>query len=416
MKKAGKYIIWKYFYLFLFIALSINGKSQEILDNYLIEAAKNNPGLQVKFNEYMAALEVAPQVKALPDPQIVFGYFIKPVETRFGPQEFKISVSQMFPWFGTLKAKENSAIQMAKAKYEAFEESKSKLFNDVRSTYFNLYFTQKAISITNDNIELLSSFQQLAIIKVEAGKVSAVDEFRIEIELGDLENQLALLKDRLNIQVVLFNKLLNTSNQSIPALPSDLWEGDLQSEKSEILDRIMAQNHQLLSLDFQLESLRFKEKAAKDIGKPDFSVGLDYINIGKGDNNLAGTDAFVFPKLGITIPLYRNKYKAMVQEVIHFETAKQFEKEEKSNFLEIIFENGYKDYQVASRRIDLNRQQKDLAQKSIKILEAEYTTNSKNFEEILRMERKLLKYSLELEKAKADKQAAISFIRYLMGR
>ena len=40
----------------------------------------------------------------------------------------------------------------------------------------------------------------------------------------------------------------------------------------------------------------------------------------------------------------------------------------------------------------------------------------KNFEEILRMERKVLKFNLELEKARADKQAAISFINYLMGK
>ncbi len=32
------------------------------------------------------------------------------------------------------------------------------------------------------------------------------------------------------------------------------------------------------------------------------------------------------------------------------------------------------------------------------------------------MERKVLKYGLELEKARSDKQAAISFINYLMGQ
>jgi hypothetical protein len=45
----------------------------------------------------------------------------------------------------------------------------------------------------------------------------------------------------------------------------------------------------------------------------------------------------------------------------------------------------------------------------------EYTTANKNFEEILRMERKQLFYALELEKARSDKQAAVSFIDYLAG-
>ncbi|TFH34037.1 MAG: TolC family protein, partial [Bacteroidia bacterium] len=89
--------------------------AQEELNAYLLTAAENNPALKVKFNEYMSALEAAPQVKALPDPQVAFGYFIMPVETRMGPQQFKLSASQMFPWFGTLKAKENASIESAKA-------------------------------------------------------------------------------------------------------------------------------------------------------------------------------------------------------------------------------------------------------------------------------------------------------------
>jgi len=51
----------------------------------------------------------------------------------------------------------------------------------------------------------------------------------------------------------------------------------------------------------------------------------------------------------------------------------------------------------------------------MKLLETEYAGGNKDFEEVLRMERKLLIYDLELEKARSDKQAAISFINYLTG-
>ena len=50
--------------------------AQDDLGRYLQTAAENNPGLKMKFNEYMAALEVTPQVKALPDPILAFGYFV----------------------------------------------------------------------------------------------------------------------------------------------------------------------------------------------------------------------------------------------------------------------------------------------------------------------------------------------------
>ena len=400
--------------LLLLITTAIS--AQEDLSNYLETAAANNPGLKARFNEYMAALEVAPQVKALPDPQVAFGYFIKPVETRMGPQRLKISVSQMFPWFGKLKAKENAAVQMAKAKFEAFQEAKSKLFNQVRSTYFNLYFTNKGVDITQENLKLLHTIQSMAMIKVEAGLVPAVDEYRIEMELGDLENQLALLKDKFYAQQVMFNNLLNTDTSSPVRIPEILWETEPAISKFAMLDSIRAQNHQLLSLDLQAESLRFKKEVAELTGKPDFNIGFDYTFIGKGSNNLAGKDAFMLPKVGITIPLYRNKYKAMVNEAVYLETSKKQEKIDKQNVLETVFEQTWKDLEDAKRRVELNIRQADLADKSLNLLETAYTTDNKNFEEILRMERKLLKYKLELEKARADKQAALSFIDYLMGK
>lgn len=400
----------------ILLLISTMVSAQGDLDRYLQTAAENNPGLKVKFNEYMAALEVAPQVKTLPDPQIAFGYFIQPVETRLGPQRFKFGASQMFPWIGTLKAKENAANQAAKAKFEAFEEAKSKLFNEVRATYYNTYFNHKAVDITLENIEILNTFRRLANIKFEAGMVSAVDEYRIEIEIGELENQLALLRDKQWVLEVMFNKLLNVANDEEIVIPEMLWNTDFPITRQAALDSIKQLNHQLLSLDFQQLALQYKKEVASNSGKPSFKIGLDYTIVGKGANNLAGTDILMLPSVGITIPLYRNKYKAMIQEVVYLETAKEYEKVDKLNMLETLFENGWKNYMDADRRIALYKSQLMLARKSVNILEVDYATGNKNFEEILRMERKVLKFNLELEKARADKQAAISFINYLMGK
>ena len=399
-----------------FLLMSSMLSAQQELKSYLQMAAENNPGLKAKFNEYMASLEVGPQVSTLPDPKVAFGYFISPVETRVGPQQFKISASQMFPWFGTLEAKENLAVQMAKAKYELFLEAKSKLFNEVRATYFNIYFNRRAIEITRENLTILNTFQNLANIKVEAGKVSAVDEYRIKMETGDLENQLALLIDKQSVLELMFYNLLNVEGDQKVLTPEILWAFDLSLSKEQVLDSIQANNHQLLVLSLQQEALSYRKELAGKQGKPDFTIGLDYTFIGQGENNLAGNDAFVFPMIGISIPLYRNKYRAMVNEVVYLQEAKEYELTDKINILETILEKTWKDYLDADRRLRLYISQLELSNQSLNLLETEYATGNKDFEEILRMERKVLKYGLELEKARADKQAAISFINYLMGQ
>lgn len=391
-------------------------RAQESLELYLQIAAENNPGLKARFSEYMASLERVPQAGALPDPQVAFAYFIAPVETRVGPQRFRISASQMFPWFGTLQARENAAAQSAKASYEAFEEARAKLYHEVRSGYYNLYLIRSSISIARENLDLLSSFRELARTRVESGLGSSLDEYRLEMEIGDLENRLAMLVDREEFLTVMFNNLLHEERDHPVETPLLLPEQELMLSRQEILDTIQAVNPQLRALALEQDALRYREELAVRMGKPGFSLGLDYIAVGSGPDQLPGTDAFMFPMVGITIPLYRSKYKAMVEETLRLQEAKGAEQAERYNLLETLLEKSWKEYLDAGRRIRLYQSQTELAAQSVTLLETSYATGGSDFEEILRMERKLLNYGLELEKARADKQAARSFIHYLMGK
>jgi outer membrane protein TolC len=368
----------------------------------------------------MAALEVVPQVKSLPDPRFAFGYFIKPVETRVGPQQAKISVDQMFPWFGQLKANENVAVQQAKAKFESFEEAKSKLFFEVKSAYFDLYFTQKAVDITLENITILNTFRELSLIKIEAGLSSSIDQLRIEMEIADMENQLALLKDQVVYQMVAFNNLLNAENGAAVFFPDTLAKSDLSWNKMDVLDSINKNNHQLSKLDFEMSAYQGKEQVARKMGSPTINLGFDYIFVGQSDNpnldpTMSGQDAIMFPRIGLTIPLYRKKYKSMVQEAVYQQQAVSDHKEAQTNVLETLSEKAFKDYRDANRRLELFQRQTALAMQAMQILQTDYATNNKDFEEVLRMEKRVLKYALELEKARADNNASVAFITYLMG-
>jgi len=414
MKLITKYII------IILLLLVANVQAQKELDGYLKIGAENNPGLKAKFSEYNSALEKVPQVGALPDPMLSFGYFITPVETRVGPQQAKIGISQMFPWFGTLNAKEAVVIQQAKVKYEIFEEAKSKLFFEIKSAYYNLYFVQKGIDITRENITILNTLQQLTLIKVETGKSSVVDEMRVEMERNELENQLAGLLDTKWVLEVSFNKLMNQPVESRIVVPGALWDEKLAFSKEILLDSISSKNHLIKQLEYKMASWQKQERAAHKLGSPKISIGLDYILIGNSDNPMAGNesgkDAILFPKIGITVPLYRKKYKAMVKEASFNIEAAQFQKEDQQNQLTILLEKGYTNYKDGERRIVLYQKQLKLAEKSLAILITSYSNNGEDVEEVLRMERKSLKYALELDKAKADKNAAAAFIRYLTGK
>ena len=388
------------------------------MQSYLLEAAENNPGLKAKFNDYMAAMEKVPQAGGLPDPQFAFGYFIQPVETRLGPQRATFGLSQAFPWFGSLGARKDAASEMALSKYAMFENAKSNLFFEVKTAYYQYYFMDKAIAITRENMEILNIFRNLSLVKIEAGSASVIDELRVELELNDLENQLAYFVDSKQVLQSRFNNLLQRDPDAAIDIPKELEPQMLPYPDQVVLDSIYANNRELRAMDHRVNAFVKEEVVAEKEGLPKFSLGVNYFIIEKnGGSSLAdnGRDAVLFPSVGLSIPIYRKKYKARIQEVAYMQEAEIERISEKKTALHTLFRQTYRDFEDSGRRVSLNERQAEIARQVLDILITSYSTNSKDFEEVLRIERQLLGYGLARERAVIDRNVSVAFVNYLLG-
>lgn len=405
--------------LFVLAGNSVWAQEKDPVDEYLQIAAENNPELKAEFSKYLAMLERMPQARSLPDPVLMFNVFASPVETRVGAQNAGISLSQAFPWFGQLKAQESAVAQLAKARYQAFENTKNMIFFEVRSTYYDLYVLEAAISITEENIRLLHSFRELANVRLEAAQGTAVDLLRVEMDLEELQNQLLYLEDsRIPIEAR-FEELLNVDNSLNIVVPDTLKTIAFDQTKNLLLDSIVEQNPLLKQLDYQIMSLDQEIDVAKKMGLPSFNLGMSYINISpRTDFDVPdnGRDAIIFPQIGVRMPIYRKKYHAMVKEKEIVKTTIAYNKENKANELVTALEKSWRDYSDAVRRVGLYERLTGIATQSLNILVVQYTTAGSDFEEILRMDRQLLRYELELEKARADQNTYVAYINYLTGK
>ncbi|AVR44295.1 hypothetical protein C7S20_02940 [Christiangramia fulva] len=393
--------------------------AQEPVQEYMKLAGENNPELKATFNEYMAAMEQVPQVGALPDPTLAFGIFLQPVETRLGAQRFNTSVSQMFPWFGTLSAKKDVATQMAKAKYEAFEDVKLQLYRDVGTTYDELYYLDKAIDITRENLDILASFKELARVNFEGGRTGFVSVLRVEMEEQELRDKLSLLEDKKLPLKAKFASLLNTDLPDSIAFPDTLQVKTVMYEKETLVDSVLVNSPRLKKLEHEVEAMANQEEVAKKMGLPSFNLGVNYINIApRTDMDLPdnGKDALVFPQVGISIPLYSGKYKAMRREASLKKEAASLRKEDMTNSLKTTVESLYQQYRDAMRRVELNANLSDISTRSRDLLQTQFTNGEMDFEEILRMERKVLNYRLEEARARVDLNNIVYSINYLMGK
>lgn len=395
----------------------------EYVGQYLILAAENNPRLKAFFNEYLAVLEEVTQEGTLPDPQLSFGYFIQPVETRVGAQRANFSLSQMFPWFGTLGAQERVAAERAKARLQAFEDAKTALFREVKITYNELYYLQTAIEVTEENLRLLESFKGIAEVYFESGRSGFSAVLQVEMEEEELKSRLEYLQDSRLPLVTEFEQLLNTDLQEPIRFPDSLWEEQLILEKEAAYDTILAENPRLEQLVYEAKSFEEQLEVAKKMGLPSLNLGMSYTNVAPRTDvepgmELPGNgkDAFIFPQVGIRLPLYRKKYKAMQKEAVLQQEAVGFRKENLENELLTELEQLYRDYLDAERKVVLYRRLSSIAQQSLRLLQTELSTGQSNVFEIIRMERQLLNYRLELERARTEKNNNVYRINYLMGK
>jgi len=409
--------IKSYLHVFLLISIwlsAVDIKSQESLNSYLIIAAENNPGLKAAYKGYLAALEKVPQVGGLPDPQLTFGYFIQPVETRLGPQEARIGVSQLFPWFGTLSARKDVATLNAKAAYEQFEEKKAVLWLEVRGTYYQSYITRESMDITAEHIKVLTRMRQQVLTRIETGKASVVNDLRLQMEVNELKNQLEGLNDQYVFLATKMGNLLHTELTTIE-LPDSLWMPS--APMATVMDSIRTLNPTLKKLEMRLQAFTEQEKVARKEGLPQFSVGAEYVFIGQSDMEVTnyGQDAILLPKIGMTLPIYRNRYKAKVKEVLIRQETVQQEQVDQTNQLETLLSQSEKETADAHRRLKLYQTQSDLANQSLDLLLTGFSTGRNSFDELLQVERQLLKYQLEQEKARTDLLAGEAFLKFLMG-
>jgi outer membrane protein TolC len=386
------------------------------LDDYFKLAAENNPGLQAKYKSFEAAMQKVTQVSSLPDPNLSFGYFVSPVETRVGPQRARFSLTQMFPWFGTLKAQEDAATLMAEAKYQEFLDARNKLYYQVSASYYPLYELQKLISIEEENQRILSSYKEIATIQFQNDKGSMVDVLRVDIMLKDATTNLSILEQKQKPLVTRFNKLLNRSDDDNIVVQDSLFTFSLPANYRK--DSLLASNPILDELELKIEASKASEQAAIKQGLPKLGVGLDYVIVGQRTDMSVpdnGKDAFM-PMVSVSLPIFRGKYKAAQKEAQLMQESYSLQREEATNRLTSSYDMIWFEIQKQVELIQLYEEQIQESGQSLNLLFSAYSNSGKDFEEVLRMQQQILKYQKMKATALSEYHIALAELDYITAK
>ncbi|MFH1000811.1 MAG: TolC family protein, partial [Bacteroidota bacterium] len=244
------------------------------------------------------------------------------------------------------------------------------------------------------------------------------DILRVKMEILEQQNKLAQLIDQRKTTEANFNALLNRDQNIRVVIKESLELLPLSVEKQAIADSILKNNPMLAMLANEVTSYEIMGQKAKKMGLPMLGVGLNYMLIQEREDNtfMMNGEDMLMPMFSVSIPVYRKKYDAMEKEAQLMQEAAKQETISLQNKLKVQYRSFIQNLEDAERRVSLYRVQQELARKTMDLILANFASTGADYEEVLRMQFKVLDYGFKHIEAITDYNISVAFAEKLMGR
>ncbi len=416
------------------------------LEDYLLEAAKNNPGLQAAYAQYQATAEQVNQVSR-PNPEFQAGVFLQPMERFMGNQSTDFRLMQMFPWRGMLNSQKEEAYQMGQAEYFRFMDKKNQLFLEVKSTWLELLLRQGELKLTQQTIDYLKKQESLLLVNYQVGNSAGLSSptpimslqqptrstgsgmsgmgnastlesasprmssempapsmnsasvgmtgvLQLKLQLNEQETTLMQLQENLAALKIQFNQLLNRAIDSQVILPEQLDAASLPLEKQAYLEKIKESNPMLAMFGAEKSALAQQEKMAVLEGRPMLGAGVNYVPLSpRIDKGMPmGGDDMVMPMVTLSLPIYRKKIDSKIKETAFLQTATEMAQKETENRLTMQWAAAFRGWEESNRNLKLYQEQLTLIDQQLQLLESGLATGKSSLLEVLQLQQQDLEY------------------------
>jgi outer membrane protein, heavy metal efflux system len=383
----------------------------DTLSGYLELALENNDALQRARAEFRVSTEKNRQVGVLPDPKLAVQYYLEPVETRTGPQNASIGISQSFPWFNKLalqRTQSDHDVVIAGASLAAVELDVARQVKEAYVEYGFLGRSQQSIA---DNLELLRYLEGVARSRYVGGKTTFFDVLKIQIELAKSQEKSLALADQARPLRVYINNLLGTEPERVRTIPGSLPQVVLSLDE-EAIHSLALDNAPLLHAARQriAKARTGKELAEKDF-YPDFNFSLKTILTGSaefGNFPDSGTDPII-AGLTFNLPIFRDRRHGKVAEQVAKISSAQSFQQQQTRLLTAKIEQNLFAYRESQRKFSLY--QDDLLPKVKQQLEVAvngFQSGETTILELIDAEQNLLTFELAESRAAADRALAVA--------
>ncbi len=405
------------FFLLLIVGLSTataktsSPAEAEQLSNYLEQALAVNDTLRMAKAEFRISTERTRLTGVLPDPKLAVQYYLEPVETRTGPQNAAIGITQAVPWFNKLSllrelSNHDAAISAAKLASVELDVAK-----DVKAAYIEYAFLGQSQKTIAENIELLRYLEGVVRSRYINGKATFFDVLKIQIESAKAEEKAASLTDRAVPLRVHINNLLGTEAERARPIPAQLPEVVLETNEDLIISLALTNAPLLQGARQRIAKARTGKELAENNFFPDFSFSIKTILTGSAEYGTpedSGKDPII-AGVNMNLPIFRDRRHGAVAAQEATVSAAQSYQQQQLRLLGTHIEQELYAYREAQRRLLLYRD--DLLPKVKQQLEVAvngFQSGENTILELIDAEKSMLQFTLSKNRALADRALAIA--------
>jgi len=357
---------------------------------YLEEALQNNPGMQAAQKSYEASLQQTDIASALPDPELSAGFFTPPMERLMGNQWFDIRVMQMFPWFGTVERRKTAAQYLAGGTHHQYRELRNSLFMEMTGLWLEIYKKEQQKEVIRQSINILREREDIIYSRYEGGRQGsglALDIYRMEIQIADLENRIEKIDEEKESRVRSFNLLAGREETAAIETPEDLPEISGINIAAPSGGNDFGGNPRLNMVAARAEAAELQKDINRLMTRPMLGVGLQYSYFAPGRAAMGQMDGghMIMPMVSVSLPVFRKKNEATRQQAILLAEAAAFRESDQVNNLKIQWAELTAESRNIQRDHDFYLQQLEITHKAWDLVLTGYAAGDEGFDELLRL-------------------------------
>ena len=389
------------------------------LSDLLNYAYLSNPSILVSKKSWQIFIENYRIGKSYPDPQLMATYFPKPIETRLGPQDWNLTLSQVIPFPGTLSQKGKVLEADVRISRLMVDKTVKNIVSEVSSSYYELVYIQKAIDVAKANLDLNRKIYNISQNAYARDKAIFYDVSRARAQTAQIQYDIMLLHELELTEKTKINTLLNRSPNKSLGRAMLFVPKEVVYSLDEIYDlSMMFQEDILIAHEGVLKSEQAIQ-LSKYENLPSFKFGLFYAGIGQPDVSSppkdAGDDAMGV-QLGLNLPLWFGKNQSRTAKAKAAKAKAKAEKTIIANRTKARISRLWFKLQNSNRLISLY--ENDLlpqALTSVQTAETWFREGQGNFSDFLEVQATAYNFQLSLERAKADYGKTLVQLEQLAG-